>query len=253
MFMRCWMFVAFISLMGATTGPSGLSSSSSLDQILDSLDARGKTLTDFTAEVKLSDANNATGDEMISSGKIFFQRVGDDDARIRIDFDKKQLDNKIFDQNHTYVLDSGWLIERNYNKKQEIRRQILKPGEKLNLFKLGEGPFPLPIGQDKEDVKGAFDVGLVPAEKDDPVGSVHIKLTPKPDTHLAHDFSTIDIWVDLATAMPVRIQTLNVDQTAVKTTDLSDLKLNGGLSDKDFEESALPGGWDQTIEPYEGE
>ena len=29
---------------------------------------------------------------------------------------------------------------------------MLKPGEKLNLLKLGEGPFPLPIGQKKEDV-----------------------------------------------------------------------------------------------------
>jgi hypothetical protein len=31
--------------------------------------------------------------------------------------------------------------------------QMLRPGEKINLFKLGEGPFPLPIGQELASLK----------------------------------------------------------------------------------------------------
>jgi hypothetical protein len=244
------MGLLLFATVAAASEPAPLTPSSDIDQILDAMDVRGRTLQDFTAAVKLADENNATGDQTISSGKILFQRLPDNDARIRIDFDKKQLDDKIFDQHHTYTLDSGWLVERDYDKKRELRQQILKPGEKLDLFKLGQGPFPLPIGQRKEDVKAAFDVAKIPPAKDDPPGSIHVKLTPKPDSHLAHYFSTIDIWIDPATAMPVQIQTLDVNQTSLKTTNLTDLKLNTGLSDKDFTEPPLPSGWDQTIQNY---
>jgi outer membrane lipoprotein-sorting protein len=237
--------------ISATSEPAELSGSSSVDQILDALDARGGNLSDFSASVKLSDANNATGDETISSGKLLFQRKPDNDARIRITFDKKQLGDKIFDQNHTYSLDAGWLVERDYDKRREIRQEVLKPGEKLDLFTLGKGPFPLPIGQKKEDVENIFDVVKVDADKDDPANSLHLRLTPKAGTRYAHDFNVVDIWVDLAMAMPVRIQTLDANQTTVKTTDFSDVKLNTGLTDKDFQEPPLPAGWDQTIEPYD--
>jgi hypothetical protein len=42
---------------------------------------------------------------------------------------------------------------------------VLRPGEKVNLLKLGEGPFPLPIGQKRDDVKRQFDVTLAKPEK----------------------------------------------------------------------------------------
>ncbi len=178
--MRYWLPLCLLLIAGAaspaTTEPDQLSPSSSVDQILDALDARGQSLQDFTAAVKLSDENNTTGDETISSGKILFQSKGAGDARIRINFDRKQLGDKVFDMHHTYTVDSGWLVERDYDKKIETRQQILKPGEKLDLFKLGQGPFPLPIGQSKEDVKAAFDVSKMPPDKDDPPGTIHLKL-----------------------------------------------------------------------------
>jgi outer membrane lipoprotein-sorting protein len=241
--------VLLIVGLGATSQPAGLTSS--VDQILDALHDRGRDLADFSALVKLSDENNATGDATVSSGKLLFQSKPGGDARIRIAFDKKQLGDKIFEQNHTYTLDGGWLVERDYDKRQEVRREVLKPGEKLDLFRLGKGPFPLPIGQKKEDVENIFDVVKVDADKDDPAGSVHLRLTPKAGTQYAHDFSSVDVWVDLRLDMPVRIETLDANQTTVKTTDFSDVKLNQGLSDKDFEEAPLPSGWDQVSEPFD--
>jgi outer membrane lipoprotein-sorting protein len=243
----CSMLIA----LAAATQPSALTAASTVDQILDALDARGQNLADFSASVKLADENDATGDATISSGKLLFQRTPDGDTRIRIAFDKKQLDEKVFDQNHTYTLDAGWLTERDYDQRREIRQQVLKPGEKLDLFKLGKGPFPLPIGQKKEDVENIFDVTKVDPAKDDPPSSVHLRLTPKSGTQYAHDFSTVDVWVDLTTAMPVRIQTLDANQTTVKTTDFSSVKLNAGLSDADFHEPPLPSGWDEVTEPYD--
>ena len=44
------------------------------------------------------------------------------------------------------------------------------------VLELGEGPFPLPIGQAKEDVKKMFDVEIIPAAEGDPAGTIRNSL-----------------------------------------------------------------------------
>jgi outer membrane lipoprotein-sorting protein len=231
--------------------PAKISSASSVDQILDALDARGQHLSDFSARVDLTDLDPNMGSSTVDTGKTLFQEKGPGDARISVIFDSHtDAVGKTFKENHLYTLDSGWLIERDYLKKTEDRKQVLRPGEKMDLLKLGEGPFPLPIGQKKEDVKALFDVARAVPDKDDPDGTVHLILTPKPNSKYSK-FKTVEIWVDTTTNMPRRIQTENPQQTDVKITDLTDVKLNVGLSDKDFALDDLPKtGWTTTEEPY---
>jgi len=228
-----------------------LSAKSSVDQILDALDARGKSLQDFSASVKLTDSNDTTGDETINTGTVLLQRKGPDDARIRVVFTKKQQGDKIFTVDHEYMLDDGILTERDYQAKHETRQRVLKPAEKLDLFKLGQGPFPLPLGQSRQDVLAQFSVQKIAPASDDPPGTVHLQLTPDPNSRFAADFRTIDIWVDLAGAMPRRIQTLDLNQTTTRTTDLTDVKINTGLSDKDFALTPVSDGWDVVDQPYQ--
>lgn len=134
-----------------------LAAHATVDQVLDALDQRGRGLKDFSAKVSITQ-----GDPTVSvstrTGQVWFQVKGIDDGRIRVTFDK-QIEGKITrDEKLDYLLDNGLLIDRNYRKSSETRRQVLKPGEKINLLKLGDGPFPLPIGQKKEDVYKLFDV-----------------------------------------------------------------------------------------------
>jgi hypothetical protein len=161
----CWSACALAD--PPATRPQQLTSASTLDEVLDALDARGKNLRDFSASVRLSSVDNSIGSATAQTGKVFYQRNPGGDARIRVTFDKFDDGNKVMPQNHQYTLDAGWLVERNYDKKQEIRRQVLKPGEKMDPLKLGEGPFPLPIGQKKEDVKKLFDVARITPAQDD--------------------------------------------------------------------------------------
>jgi outer membrane lipoprotein-sorting protein len=236
----------------ATSRPS-LTADSTIDQILDALDSRGQGLSDFTATVKLTHINGATGDAASLAGTVYFQRKDDGDTRIRVNFLKKIEDDKIFDEHHEYILDAGWLIERDYKAKKEMKHQVRKPGEKLDLMKLGEGPFPLPIGQKKEDVKAQFDVKKIDPARDDPPGTVHLQLAPRPDTQLARKFRLIDVWVDTANSMSARIQTTdngNPDAPDVKVTDLTDVKVNTGLGDKDFAQDDLPGDWMHVTDSY---
>jgi outer membrane lipoprotein-sorting protein len=223
-----------------TTAPAGLTVKSSVNEILDALDARGKNLKNFSATAVLTDTDMSTGDSTINTGKALLQRKGQDDARVRIHFTTQQLGNMIFKVDHDYMLDNGVLDERDYLKKHETINQVLKPGTKLDLFKLGEGPFPLPLGQKRENVLANFQVEKMAADPSDPAGTVHLRLTPKEGSQFVGKFKTIDIWVDVASAMPRRIQTIDINQTTTRTTDLTNVKINGDVGDKDFVQEPMP-------------
>ena len=103
-----------------------LSPASDIDDVLDALDARGKSLSDFTADVSLTDVDNANGTDSTLSGKIWMQKLPGDDARLRVTFDKKITNGKEKADKSEYTLDKGWLIDRKYADRQEIRRQVLR-------------------------------------------------------------------------------------------------------------------------------
>jgi outer membrane lipoprotein-sorting protein len=250
--MQGWMIglALLAQLTAATTQPTGLSAQSTVDEVLDALDSRGRSLQDFSATVRLTDSDNTTGDSTINIGTVILQRKGQDDARIRVAFTQKQLGNKIFKVDHQYTLDNGLLVERDYQSKHQTSQQILKSGQKLDLFKLGDGPFPLPLGQKKEDVLQLFQVQKIDPAKDDPPSTVHLQLTPKPGTQFAKQFKSIDIWIDMASNMPRRIQTVDVNEVTTRTTDLTNVKINSGATDKDFANPSLPDGWDVVEGPY---
>ena len=153
----------------------GTSSPADVDRILDALDDRGKTLKDFTATVELTDRDIAQGNESLVSGKMWMQRLPGDDARLRVSFDRKVANDKPMKIHQEYVLSEGTLTDRSYDDSKETRYQVLKPGQKMNLLKLGEGPFPLPLGQDKADVHKAFEVAKITPAKDDPPGTVPVQ------------------------------------------------------------------------------
>jgi outer membrane lipoprotein-sorting protein len=221
-----------------------------VDQVLSALKLRGDQLKDFSADVSLSTVEQTTGDSYSDSGNVLFQKVGDDDSRIRVTFAKHIIGDRIMTEKHEYTIADGKLDERDYDKKAETVRQVVKPGEKIKILKLGEGPFPMPIGQDPDEVKRQFDVALVPPAADDPKGTVHIQLKPKAQTDMARRFAQIDVWVDRQQGMPVQIVTLDSPREHIQTALLTNLKLNAGLTDADF---TLPPvqGWSWTEEPYQ--
>jgi outer membrane lipoprotein-sorting protein len=239
----------------APAAPGGsLSADSTVDQILDALDARGQNLKAFSADVSLTEGDATLGNTVTRHGKVLYQDRGGDGQggpRLRVVFDTRDTGTRVFDEKVEYLLADGWLTDRTYAKRIQVRRQVLRPGEKVDLLKLGEGPFPLPIGQKKEDVYEQFDAKKAPPAKDDPPGTVHVQLTPKPGTQFERKFDVIDVWVDLKTNMPARIDTPQGE--TVRSTELKNFTVNPEppLTDKDF---ALPpikaGEWDMHEEPF---
>ena len=238
-----------LAFAGPTTQPT-LSGNSTTDQILDALDARGTGLRDFSADVTLTDTDTSTGDSRINTGSVLLQQNSPTDVRIRVAFTKMQVGNIVKSEDHQYLLDNGVLDDRDYQTKHENKGQLLKPGQNVDLFKLGEGPFPLPLGQKREDVLKNFTVARIGPSTDDPTSTIHLQLTPKEGTELAKDFKTIDIWVDTNSAMPRRIQTLDINQTTTRTTDLTNVKINAGVDDKAFTLPPITSDWNVIEGPY---
>jgi outer membrane lipoprotein-sorting protein len=234
-----------------------LTAQTSADDALDAMDLAGRDLKDFDADVTLNeeDLSGAAAGDVTREGKVWFQLLAEGQARVHIVFEKSIIKNKIRDQRLEYMLDEkGWLTERVYEKDgkgKETQRQVIKPGEKINLLKLGEGPFPMPIGQKKEDVKKIFDVKKVESTKDDPANTVHLEFKPKPDSSYAKRFESIDVYVDSKTHLPLRIATLDKNQK-LRTTDMKNFRLNPGLKDDAFKLPDIDGSkWNRVTEEYQ--
>lgn len=233
----------------------GLAANANVDEILDALDQRGKTLHDFTANVKLIETSDpALGISKTRTGQVWFAKKADNDARLRIVLDKLLKGRMLVNDKIEYLLDGGWLTDRNYQKKEEVKRQVVQQGQKVNLLKLGEGPFPLPIGQSKEDVHKNFEVTKAAPAPTDPPNTLHLSLKPNPGTPLAKRLRSLDVWVDRASHMPVRIDTTDAATGEQRETDLTDVKINapGGLKDADFTLSPIDSDWSRTTEPFKG-
>ena len=64
-----------------------LTPNSSIDEILDALDARGKDFKTFTANVTLKEESLDLGGETARSGKVWYQDQGNGKARIHVKFE----------------------------------------------------------------------------------------------------------------------------------------------------------------------
>jgi outer membrane lipoprotein-sorting protein len=221
----------------ASSAAGELPANATADQVLDALDQRGKSMQEFTATVKLKAGDPDVGDESTRIGKISLQKKSDDSTLVRVQFTKRLVGRILRDEKSDYLLDNGTLTDRDYHKKIENIREVARPGEKINLLKLGEGPFPLPIGQDKADVHKQFAVKMIPLAKEDPPNTIHLELKPLPDTRFFKRFNAIHVWVDRKTNFPARIKTAAGDGSDVHTTDLEDVTVNpsGGLKPDDFQ------------------
>lgn len=236
--MRNWMLPLLLLVVVAPLSIGEevtLTAKSSVDDVLKALQARGQNLKDFTADVAQTDTDPITLHETVSKGKAFFQRLPDGDTRIRVNFERKKTGTQPEVKWHReYLLAKGTLVDQDFDRKSETHRQVAKPGQKIDPLKLGEGPFPLPIGQEPAEVKKSFDVSIAPLDKDDPADTVHVVLKPKAGTRFARKYDQFDVWVDLKSHFTSRIQVTELKATRIATTDLTNLQINKGLSDSDF-------------------
>ena len=170
---------------------------------LDRLEARGKQIKSYQAKVMHTEMEELTGNRTTRIGQVAYQ--AGPPAKFRIDFTKLLIDDAVRDKNMSFVFDGQWLLRKYPDTKVMIRKRIVDPkakDKKFDPLSVGEGPFPLPLGQKRNDVLRLFAVKLAEPVEKDPANSVHLQLTPRPGaSESAHrpKLQKIDLWFERRT------------------------------------------------------
>jgi|GEM_PF-796436 len=215
-----------------TTQPTTLTQDSTLDEVLTALWQRGETLSSLSAKVELKELDPAIGKETYRLGTLALDRK-DGATRILVNFTESGNERRSKEEHNVYLLAGESLIERNYETRKEITHQIKEMGDDTDILKLGQGPFPLPIGQHPDEVRDQFEVALV-SDPDLHPDKVGIELRPKPETRLANKIHVIVAWIDPSNQMPVIIETTDANETKTTTSSLTEVKINEGVDDSTF-------------------
>ncbi len=233
-----------------------LEDDASAGNLLNHLERKDSELQRLRADVSYTRVQALAGDTQVRVGRMYYERGGalaDGGAarRFAIEFDTLIVDRVARDERTAWGFDGEWLIEKDYQTKQYVRRRIAKPGAEVDPLRLGNGggAIPLPIGQRRDEVERFFDAemvgaldGLVPDADalDDPdagfrefvrymggdagvEGVYQLKLTPKAGTEAAEDYREMRLWYQKGTLLPLMsraidrkrdistVQLLNVD------------------------------------------
>ena len=219
-----------------------------VDAILDRLERRGDAIEDLSAELTFQRYDELVEERLTRHGELLYRRE-EPNARFLVRFDDMVIDRVIRKQKAWYVFDGRWFVEKQESTKTVVRREVVRPGERINPFKLGQGPFPLPFGQKKADILGRFVVKLVEPIPGDPPESDHLLLVPRGDSDMADRYRKLDFYVARSLELPVRIRLYQKDDKIV-TADFADVAVNTGLAAGRFELS-VPEGWQLIVEPLE--
>lgn len=240
-------------------------------QTLEKLEARGKEVRTLTAKVSYRKLNTLTQDDQTRLGELAYVAANatpDQPARFAVRFNTLIVDNALRPQRRDFIFDGTWLVEKDHDRHTFEKRQVVPPGEHFNPLQIG-GPFPLPLGQKTSDVLARYHVTQLPATAADAKAlnltapPIHLHLIPRPDApappagtadHAAPRFTSIDMWFDAQSLLPVKIQT--DDKQGQTTVGLRNLQVNEQTPAsiaKQFDTAVPPPGtgWTVTVTPWQ--
>lgn len=206
-----------------------------VERVLDQLEAQGQTLKDFTAAATMEKFEALTDEREIRRGRVVVVGPAGATREIAIIFDETiDSTGRGSTDSRRFIFSAGWLSEFDVERKQVIRRQLARTGEAFDPLRVGEGAFPVPLGQPKADVLREFTVtsaALPTAPFFKSLQSsdlIALRLVPRAGTAMARDHAAIVMVFEPATLAPkaVEVEALNGDRTRVL---LREGKLNAGL------------------------
>ncbi len=241
------------------------------DELLAALESAGEAIRRLSADIGYEKTFAIQGDTQIRSGKIVFESLPGETGsaparRFGITFDRLQVGERVEDEEIEYleqiIFDGEWLAEVHPLEKQFIRRQVVAPGERWDPLRVGEGPFPIPIQQKRQDILARFVAELVEgvealeAPKLQAVAqkSYQLKLTPREDAG-EQELREIRIWYDKETLLPRIARTVNRAED-VSLVMLKNMRLNEEAEVSEAELSTQPPadlhGWTFSQEEFRG-
>jgi hypothetical protein len=207
------------------------------DLLLDELERSASDLRDFQAEFIYFKHDAVLDHDQIRTGEVVFQARPGGTKRFAILMERLIVGTRARDRRTHWIFDGRWLVEIDHEEKIFIKREIVPPGETFDPLKFGEGPFPMPIGQPKNEVRARFDAKRVDRPRDETLaeqlGDRPVKgllLVPKPDAPEAGDFEWAEVFYDHETLLPVGISLWETGGDR-KTVTLCNLRRNAGVDE----------------------
>ncbi|MEW6251218.1 MAG: hypothetical protein AB1716_11265 [Planctomycetota bacterium] len=187
-------------------------------------------------------------DALTKRGQIWYQKARPV-ARFLIHFTESISGDRKDKLDEQHMFDGLWYTEIQSRTKTCLRREIRRPDDPGDPYKVGQGAFPLPFGQKKADILMEFDVTLLPPNpQQDPPDTDHLKLTPRAGTRTAESYRDLEFWVNRAGAtagLPVKVRVSKLDGTgrvdSHVTITFADVELNTGFSGRVFDVECPPG------------
>ncbi len=235
-------------------GPPTLDSAQDL---LARLEVAAADLREFQAEITYWKWDAALERQLIYQGRVIYQVQPDGARRFAILLDFQIVNDRKRKINKQYIFDGSWLIEVDHDAKVWIKRQIVPPGEHFDPLKLGEGPFPLPVGQPAKEVLARFVAMALAAPQDSMLAKAladtpaeGLLLVPRPGTQEAKDIRQAEIFYDPKLLLPIGL-CLTETSGDRKTVVLRNPKRNQGVDEgllKVVEPD--PKEWRIVVEPF---
>ena len=228
--------------------------------LLDRLETAGNDLRDFSADITYYLWDAMLERREISSGEILYEvRPDDGSRRFAILVTSVIVGNHKNNQNKRYIFDGSWFVEIDDDNRMFTKRQIVAPGERFDPLKLGEGPFPMPLGQRRQDVLARFEASLLQGTRHEVLARFlagkqieGLKLVPRPSTPQARDIAEVEIFYDAATLLPLGIVLTETNGNR-KTVMLRHLKRNQGIDESKLSiEEPDPKDWQIDVRPWQG-
>jgi hypothetical protein len=217
--------------------------------LLEKLEAAGDKFATIAADVTYTVENRKLGDRERRTGEMLFvNRTEEKPVRLIFDFETYQLTlGQPIAQRVKYVFDGQWMHVLKYKIKSLAHYQVVAEGEDADPMKIGEGPIPLPIGQDTDEVLKLLFPQTPPAGEDAPDNTDYLRLTPLAEKRDQVNFVALEIWISRDSGLPVKIRAEEKGKI-FKTLELSDIETAAEVDESLFEVAKPGPGWTETWE-----
>lgn len=236
------------------------------DDLLLALESVDDGLRTLTTDILWAQTFALAGDMQLRWGRLFYRvdPPASEDLPPRrafaIEFTRKQVGDRVMaDDRVDYVFDGEWFLERVHADRQGFKRQVVPPGEVADPLRVGRGPFPIPVGQKREEILERFTAELVDPLQDlderlvafvsAGAGTYALDLTPLPA--MARDISwrSIRVWYDRDTLEPRLAWTINAadDESYIQ---LLNIERDPRIDDAVFSTTVPTTGWELFVTPW---
>jgi len=191
----------------AAVAAAASSGNAEVDTLLDRLEQKGAAITGLSSRITYRFVTvEPVEDVQTKIGTLLFARA-EPNPRFLIHFNRLIAGGIESERGEYFLFDGQWLTERNDKARTVTRREIVRRGERVDPFRIGKGPFPLPFGQKREEILQNFSVSLKDFEPGDPRNTRHLHCVPRPNTELASKYRRVELYIDRDVELPVRIVT----------------------------------------------